>query len=96
MLIWHSLQARQREEDAQNTSNMLRHCEEKIKQLELLVEGQLSAEKYLMEENRALQDEIQLLKANIDKNSESSRLALENDRLLQQLQQYVEWTVNIL
>lgn len=65
---------------------MLRHCEEKIKQLELLVDGQLSAEKYLMEENRALQEEIQLLRANIDKNSEPSRLALENDRLLQQLQ----------
>ncbi|TKY54300.1 Phragmoplast orienting kinesin-1 [Spatholobus suberectus] len=77
---------RQREEDIQHTSNMLRHYKEKIKQLELLVEGKLSAEKYLMEENRALQEEIQLLKVNIDKNSESSRLALENDRLLQQLQ----------
>lgn len=65
---------------------MLRHYKEKIKQLELLVDGKLSAEKYLMEENRALQEEIQLLKVNIDKNSESSRLALENDRLLQQLQ----------
>jgi kinesin family protein 15 len=51
-----------------------------------LVDGQLSAEKYLMEENKALKEEIQLLKMKIDKNSESSKLALENDRLLQQLQ----------
>ncbi|KAJ1403031.1 P-loop containing nucleoside triphosphate hydrolase [Sesbania bispinosa] len=78
--------ARQREEGTQHTSIMLKHYEEKIKQLELLVDGQLSAEKYLMEENRALREEIQLLKANIDKNSESSILALENDRLSQQLQ----------
>ncbi|KAK7363420.1 hypothetical protein VNO77_05563 [Canavalia gladiata] len=78
----------QREEDIQHASIMLRHYEEKIKQLELLVDGQLSAEKFLMEENRALRKEIQLLKANIDKSSVSSRLALENDRLLQQLQQF--------
>ncbi|GAU16719.1 hypothetical protein TSUD_199610 [Trifolium subterraneum] len=78
--------ARQKEEDAQHNSIMLRHCEEKTKQLELLVDGQLSTEKYLMEENRALKEEIQLLKMKIDKNSESSKLALENDKLLQQLQ----------
>jgi len=63
---------------------MLTHYKEKIKQLELLVDGKLTAEKYLMEENRALQEEIQLLKVKIDKNSELSTLALENDRLLQQ------------
>ncbi|XP_027192463.1 kinesin-like protein KIN-12C isoform X2 [Cicer arietinum] len=78
--------AQQKEEDAQHTSIMLRLCDEKIKQLELLVDGQLSTEKYLMEENRALHEELQLLKMKIDKHSESSRLALENDRLLQQLQ----------
>nr|KYP57727.1 Kinesin-like protein KIF15 [Cajanus cajan] len=87
-LISHSLQVRQREEDIQHTSSMLRHYKEKIKQLELLVDGKLSAETYLMEENRALQEEIQLLKVIIDKNSESSRVSLENDRLLQQLLQY--------
>lgn len=65
---------------------MLSHCEDKIKQLELLVDGQLSAEKYLMEENRALKEEFRVHKAKIDKNSESFRFALENDRLSQQLQ----------
>ncbi|KAK8471014.1 hypothetical protein PHAVU_003G119700 [Phaseolus vulgaris] len=75
---------RQREEDIEHTSSMLRHYKEKINQLELLVDGKLTAEKYLMEENMALQEEIQLLKVKIDKNSELSTLALENDRLLQQ------------
>ncbi|XP_050921281.1 kinesin-like protein KIN-12C isoform X3 [Lathyrus oleraceus] len=78
--------AQQKEEDAQHTSIMLSHCEEKIKQLELLVDGQLSAEKHLMEENKALREEFRFHKAKIDKNSESSRFALENDRLSQQLQ----------
>ncbi|KAK7388059.1 hypothetical protein VNO78_22862 [Psophocarpus tetragonolobus] len=77
---------KQREEDIQHTSSMLRHYREKNKQLELLVDGKLSAENYLTEENKALQEEIQLLKVKIDKNSESYRLALENGRLLQQLQ----------
>ncbi|CAK8563854.1 unnamed protein product [Lathyrus sativus] len=78
--------AQQKEEDAQHTSIMLSHCKEKVKQLELLVDGQLSAEKYLMEENRALKEEFRVHKTKIDKNSESSRFALENDRLSQQLQ----------
>ncbi|XP_050883235.1 kinesin-like protein KIN-12C [Lathyrus oleraceus] len=52
--------AQQKEEDAQHTSIMLSHCEEKIKQLELLVDGQLSAEKHLMEENKALKEEFRL------------------------------------
>lgn len=39
---------------------MLSHCEEKIKQVELLVDGQLSAEKHLMEENKALKEEFRL------------------------------------
>lgn len=82
-----SLQAQQREEETQHTLIMLRRCEEKVKQLELLVDDKLSAEKYLIKENKALREEIQLLQASIDKNPESSELALENERLLQQLQQ---------
>ncbi|WJX90794.1 hypothetical protein P8452_72654 [Trifolium repens] len=85
-LLTPNKEAQQKDEEAQDNSIKLRHFEEKTKQLELLVDGQLSAEKYLMEENKALKEEIQLLKMKIDKNSESSKLALENDRLLQQLQ----------
>ncbi|KAF1867703.1 hypothetical protein Lal_00050136 [Lupinus albus] len=77
---------RQREEDAQHTTILLWHSEKKIKQLELLVDDKLSAEKYLMEENRSLQEEIILLQACVDKNVESSKLTLENDKLLQQMQ----------
>ena len=65
---------------------MLKFREEKIKQLELLVNGCLSTEKYLSEENKALKEEIQLLQGRIDRNPELTRFALENIRLLEQLQ----------
>ncbi|CAJ1940736.1 unnamed protein product [Sphenostylis stenocarpa] len=91
-----AVMVRQREEDFHHTSSMLRHYKEKIKQLELLVDGKLSAEKYLMAENRALQEEIQLLKVKIDKTSELSTLALENDRLLQQLRLPVTHFASVL
>ncbi|KAJ0092747.1 hypothetical protein Patl1_24784 [Pistacia atlantica] len=76
----------QREEDAQRIKMMLKFREEKIKQLESLVNGSVSAEKYLMEEIKALKEEIQLLQARIDRNPELTRFALENIRLLEQLQ----------
>lgn len=80
------MQACQREEDAQNTKMMLWFREEKIKQLELLVNGSLSSENCLMEENKALLEEIQMLRARIDKNPELTQFALENIRLQEQLQ----------
>ncbi|KAG6731459.1 hypothetical protein I3842_01G130000 [Carya illinoinensis] len=81
-----NLLACQREEDAQNTKMMLRFREEKIKQLELLVNDSLSSEKYLLGENKALLEEIQMLRARIDKNPELTQFALENIRLQEQLQ----------
>ncbi|XVE82347.1 hypothetical protein DITRI_Ditri15bG0141200 [Diplodiscus trichospermus] len=76
----------QREEDVQRTKMMLRFREEKIKNLELLATGLVSTEEYLMEENRALKEEIQLLQTKIDRNPELTRFALENIRLLEELQ----------
>lgn len=64
---------------------MLRFREEKIKRLELLTDGMLSAEKYLMEENKALLEEIQLLQARFESNPELTRYSVENCRLLEQL-----------
>lgn len=48
--------------------------------------GKIAAEKYLMEENNALAKEIQLLRERIDSNPELTRLTLENNRLLHELQ----------
>ncbi|XP_021642903.2 kinesin-like protein KIN-12C isoform X2 [Hevea brasiliensis] len=76
----------QREEELKRTKMMLRFREEKIKQLEFLVDGSLPVDHYLMEENKALKEEILLLQARIDKNPDLTRFALENLKLLEQLQ----------
>ncbi|XP_057959011.1 kinesin-like protein KIN-12C isoform X2 [Malania oleifera] len=83
--------AQQREENAQRTKMMLRFREEKIKRLESFADGSISADKYLMDENNALLEEIQLLKARIDRSPELIRFALENMRLLQQLQMFQDF-----
>ncbi|KAJ6720892.1 KINESIN-LIKE PROTEIN KIN-12C ISOFORM X1 [Salix viminalis] len=76
----------QKEEDVQHTKLILRFRDEKIKQLESLIDGSLPADHYLMEENKALKEEIQLLQPRLDKSPELTRFALENIRLLEQLQ----------
>ncbi|KAH0993179.1 hypothetical protein GBA52_004662 [Prunus armeniaca] len=78
----------QSEEDAGHAKMMLRFREEKIKRLELLTDGMLSPEKYLMEENKALLEEIQLLQARFESNPELTRYSVENCRLLEQLKLY--------
>jgi kinesin family protein 15 len=65
---------------------MLRSRDEKVKRLELLADGILSGEKYLVEENKALLEEIQMLQARPDGNPELTQYAVENSRLLEQLQ----------
>lgn len=73
------------EEDSQRAKMMLRFREEKIKRLEFLADGIFSTDKYLIEENKALVEEIHLLKERIDKNPELAKFATENARLLEQL-----------
>ncbi|XP_058076722.1 kinesin-like protein KIN-12F isoform X2 [Magnolia sinica] len=81
----------QREEDAQRTKMLLRFREEKIRRLELLADGLFSADEYLMEENNALSEEIQLLQARIDRNPELTRFAMENIRLIEQLRMFQDF-----
>lgn len=49
------------------------------------LDGLTPIDSYLLEENNALTEEIQLLRARLDKNPEVTRFALENIRLLDQL-----------
>ncbi|KAL6211433.1 hypothetical protein ACLB2K_016659 [Fragaria x ananassa] len=60
----------QREDDTRSTKMMLRFREDKIKKMEALINGSIPAEAYLLDENRALCEEIQLLQAKLDKNPE--------------------------
>ncbi|KAF8017774.1 hypothetical protein BT93_H2848 [Corymbia citriodora subsp. variegata] len=80
--------AHEREEKARHNDMTLKFQEEKIRRLELLVDDKVTAEKFLVEENKALLEEINLLQERIDQNPELKQLALENNRLMQQLQLY--------
>ncbi|KAK4848274.1 hypothetical protein QYF36_011166 [Acer negundo] len=82
---------RQREEDTRSSKMMLRFCEDKIQRIESLLGGSLPADSFLMEENRALCEEMQLLQAKVDKNPEVTRFALENIRLLDQIRRFEEF-----
>lgn len=73
------------QEDAQNTTMMLSLRDEKIKCLELLADGLISADKYLLDENNALRKEIEVLKERIQKNPDLVKMTLEKNRVLDQL-----------
>lgn len=82
-----SQQACQREEDYQHTKMMLKLRDEKINQLELLADGMLSAENYLMQENKKLLEEIRLLRERINRNPELTQFSIDH-RLQEKLQSY--------
>lgn len=79
------LQAHQQQEEAQRTKLMLKFREEKIKRLDSLLDGLISADKFYLDENSALREENQLLQAKIERNPEVIRFAMENVRLLEQI-----------
>ncbi|XP_027112402.1 kinesin-like protein KIN-12D isoform X1 [Coffea arabica] len=82
---------RQREEDTRCTKMMLKFREDKIQRLESLLGGLMPTDAYLLEENRELSNEVQLLRAKVEKNPEVTRFALENIRLLEQLRRFQDF-----
>lgn len=68
---------------------MLKFREDKIQRMESLLNGLTPTDTYLLEENCALAEELQLIRAKVDKNPEVTRFALENIRLLEQLRRYI-------
>ncbi|KAL3621187.1 hypothetical protein CASFOL_036099 [Castilleja foliolosa] len=78
----------QREEDTRCRKMMLKFREDKIQRMESVVGGLISTDDYLVKENDALREEIQILRDRIDKNPEVTRFAVENIRLLDQVRQF--------
>lgn len=81
----------QQQEETQRTKMMLKFREDKIKRLELLLDGLISADKFYMDENSALREENQLLQVKIERNPEVTRFAMENIRLLEQIRLFQEF-----
>lgn len=73
------------ERDMIYVKTMLQLKEEKIQRLERVEDAIISAEDYLQEDNRMLQQELCLLKDRMNKHPELLRFALENKHLIQQL-----------
>uniref|UniRef100_A0A804N4S7 Kinesin motor domain-containing protein n=1 Tax=Zea mays TaxID=4577 RepID=A0A804N4S7_MAIZE len=76
---------RQREDDTRSAKMMLKFRDDKIHRMEVLVNSKLPAQSYLLEENKTLSQEVELLRERVDKNPEVTRFALENIRLSSQL-----------
>ncbi|KAL8554411.1 hypothetical protein ACS0TY_002561 [Phlomoides rotata] len=81
----------QREEDTRCTKMMLKFREDKIQRMESLLGGLMPADDYLVEQNNALSEEIQVLRSKIDKNPEVTRFAAENIRLLNDVRQFQDF-----
>ncbi|KAI3497334.1 hypothetical protein L1887_39873 [Cichorium endivia] len=82
---------RQREDDNKCTKMMLKFREDKIHRMKTLLAGSIPVDSYLQEENSMLTEEIQMLRAKVDRNPEVTRFALENIRLLEQLRRYQDF-----
>ncbi|KAI5059874.1 hypothetical protein GOP47_0024294 [Adiantum capillus-veneris] len=73
------------ERDLEYAKTMLQLKEDKIQRLKRVEDAVLSAENCLQEENRALQQEVHLLKERMNQQPELLRFAFENKQLIQQL-----------
>lgn len=73
---------------------ILRFRDEKIRRLEAVVTEKLPAGDYLIEENKRLAEELALVRAQIDRNPELTRFAMDNIRLMEQVRGYVTTLTN--
>ncbi|PKI40311.1 hypothetical protein CRG98_039336, partial [Punica granatum] len=85
--------AKQREDEIQGLKMRLRFREAGIKRLEAVASGKISAETHLLKEKEQHLKEIEVLRAQVDRNQEVTRFAMENLRLkeeIRRLKSFVE------
>uniref|UniRef100_A0ACD6A7U1 Uncharacterized protein n=1 Tax=Avena sativa TaxID=4498 RepID=A0ACD6A7U1_AVESA len=85
--------ATQRSEEVRSFKMRLRFREDRIKRLEQLASGKLSAEAHLLQEKEDLVKEIEALRSQLERNPEITRFAMENLQLkedLRRLQSFVD------
>ncbi|KAG8079583.1 hypothetical protein GUJ93_ZPchr0007g3950 [Zizania palustris] len=73
------------ESDTRRLRRMVNLRDEKIRRTDLLADDRISYDGYLMDENAAMLQEIQLLQEQINENSQLLEFALENKRLIEQV-----------
>ncbi|XWS73804.1 hypothetical protein CRYUN_Cryun02cG0160600 [Craigia yunnanensis] len=77
--------AKQREDEVQSLKMRLRFREAGIKRLEAVASGKISAETHLLKEKDEYLKEIEVLRAQVDRNQEVTRFAMENLRLKEEI-----------
>ncbi|KAI4334146.1 hypothetical protein L6164_018872 [Bauhinia variegata] len=77
--------AKQREDEIQGLKMRLRFREAGIKRLEAVASGKISAETHLLKEKEEHLKEIEVLRAQVDRNQEVTRFAMENLRLKEEI-----------
>ncbi|XWS71380.1 hypothetical protein CRYUN_Cryun03dG0133500 [Craigia yunnanensis] len=77
--------AKQREDEIQSLKMRLRFREAGIKRLEAVASGKISAETHLLKEKDEYLKEIEVLRAQVDRNQEVTRFAMENLRLKEEI-----------
>ncbi|THG19195.1 hypothetical protein TEA_010978 [Camellia sinensis var. sinensis] len=81
--------AKQREDEIQGLKMRLRFREAGIKRLEAVASGKMSAETHLLKEKEEHLKEIEVLRAQVDRNQEVTRFAMENLRLKEEIRRHV-------
>ncbi|KAG2545864.1 hypothetical protein PVAP13_9KG464522 [Panicum virgatum] len=85
--------AAQKTEEVRSFKMRLKFREERIKRLEQVASGELSAEAHLLQEKENLVKELQVLRSQLDRNPEITKFAMENLQLkeeLRRLQSFVD------
>ncbi|GAB2274505.1 hypothetical protein Dimus_009275 [Dionaea muscipula] len=77
--------AKQREDEIQGLKMRLRFREAGLKRLEAVASGKISAETHLLKEKEEHLKEIEVLRAQVDRNQEVTRFAMENLRLKEEI-----------
>ncbi|KAE8734813.1 putative ubiquitin ligase protein cop1 [Hibiscus syriacus] len=88
--------AKQREDEIQSLKMRLRFREAGIRRLEAVASGKMSAGTHLLQEKEEYLKEIEVLRAQVDRNQEVTRFALENLRLKEEIRRHVHLILKIL
>ncbi|KAG4972128.1 hypothetical protein JHK84_038207 [Glycine max] len=80
---------KQREDEIQSLKMRLRFREAGIKRLETVASEKISAETHLLKEKEEHLKEIEVLRAQVDRNNEATRFAMENLQLKEEIRRHL-------
>ncbi|XP_027769899.1 kinesin-like protein KIN-12C isoform X3 [Solanum pennellii] len=84
----------QQQEEVQLSKEIMKLRDEKLDRLGSLGNGMISADSFVLEENNALKEEIQILQARNERNPELTQLASENVSLLKRIRWFENFYEN--